>query len=694
MSKMNDTYDYISCKAEHIALFSRISSRMLNAPSEKEFIEDTLKDIGEVLQFSRTYIFKVIDELWSITHEWVQDGIISNKKKFQNVDLKDLQEEGGLLHTLSNGQPFIASDVNSIPHASTRKILQKANVAAIITIPLFKQGKTTGMFGVDICNTTFSSAQEITNTIIILGNLINNAKNYFLTQQILKQKKEQVHSLLDAFPFPIYISRMDNYSLLYYNKAIRDLFNLEKLSQLPCHKLFQNLDEPCPFCTNDQLKKDEPPYVWHHQNLLTNHHYKIIDFCMQWEHVENARISIALDITDSLQLQREQVLEHEANLSKGIFLAHMSHELRTPLNGIMGMTHLASKANEDKVIQQYLNNIDISSNKLLAIINDILNFSKNENETLPLDCSSFNFTELIFEVKAILQPTVEKKGIQLYCSVDENIPQLLQGDSLRLSQIILNLTNNAIKFTQKGNVHLDICARGIKNDKQSIDIIVADTGIGIAKDKLDNVFTEYTQADKSTTRTYGGTGLGLAIVKRLVERMGGTISVKSTLNKGSTFTCSIEFDIDAKDKVLQDDNTTQTPIAEDENIEGVRILLVEDNEINTLIAMELLQQYGCIVDTAGDGLIALEKLEINNYDIILMDIQMPNMDGLEATQKIRTVTEFDSIPIVAMSAHALAQDQQKSKAAGMQEHITKPFDPANLRSVIYQYTHKPFIFTY
>ncbi len=676
---------------EHIELFARISSNILTAETERSFLQHTLADIGQVLKVSRVYIIEYHYELWSNTYEWVAPGVDAFKDAMQNADYSPWTQEGGIFHPLMVGRPCVIDDVTNLADETLRNFLLMQKNQSVIMVPLFSAGHIIGILGVDLCEKREQWANNTLNTLIILGNLVNNGKAYFHTRRRIRKKKEHVQALFDAFPFPIYIVNLDDYSVIFYNAAMSDFCNISQVEQKPCYKAFRDLDSPCSFCPHKFLKKDEPPYVWHYHDPHTGRDYKSIDRLMTWEHVDNAMLSVAIDISDSLRLQREQVVEREANLAKGRFLANMSHELRTPLNGILGMTHLAAKANSQEKIGSYLEKIQISSNNLLNIINDILDFSKIENNEMTLENRPFSLTEIIFEAQGILQNEANRKNIFLQCHVDDAIPHFLEGDSLRILQIILNLATNAIKFTHEGGVYLEAFAQKSTDTIQQVRLQVRDTGIGISQEQLKKLFQEFSQADVSTTRNYGGTGLGLTIVQRLTELMGGSVKVESILGEGSIFYCDLSLVKPQRpDKLFHREKAAQTDEIID--ISGTRILLVEDNEINILIAKEVLEQDGCFVDCATDGSIALEMLEKYIYDLVLMDIQMPNMDGMEATRRIREQRRFDTLPIVAMSAHAQVQDHEKSRQVGMQKHITKPFNPDQLRKTIYHFTHTPFHF--
>ncbi len=674
--------------ADYVNLFMRISSRMLTAKDEASFMEETLADIGTVMQVGRSYVFEQRGQFWSNTYEWTSEGVASQKDDLQNISYEYWQDEGSILYSLRRGDPYVVEDIAEVNNEATRAILHQGGIVALVTVPLFDEEGIVGLFGLDQCVHKPGWSQETVNAAIILGNVISNAKAYFKTQRRFARKKAQTQALFDAFPYPIYVSSMDDYSILFYNKAIAELFDVSKVEQEKCYKILQNLDAPCPFCTNAFLEKGAPPYVWHHHNPITEKDYKIVDRCTSWERTDHARLSVALDITDSLRLQRERVFEREANAAKGDFLANMSHELRTPLNGIIGMTHLAHGANDNVKVQDFIDKIQLSSRNLLAIINDILDFSKLESNEITLEREPFSFSDLLFETQAILQTEAERKGLDLQCHVDENLFSSFYGDTLRLSQVLLNLGNNALKFTEQGFVRFEVQVLEDKENEQSLALCVQDSGIGISSENIEKLFTAFTQADASTTRNYGGTGLGLTITQHLVQLMGGSIRVESVLGEGASFICTIPFS-----KVFEEQKAKQK-MAPKQNakmdISGVRILLVEDNEINALIAREVLEQYGCCVDTAEDGFVALDKLKSATYDLVLMDIQMPRMDGLEATRRIREMRAYDTLPVVAMSAHALVQDYEKSRDAGMQAHVIKPFVPEELRAVIHQFVSKPF----
>ncbi|MFI5148443.1 MAG: response regulator [Bacteroidia bacterium] len=368
------------------------------------------------------------------------------------------------------------------------------------------------------------------------------------------------------------------------------------------------------------------------------------------------------------------------------FLANMSHEIRTPMNAIVGFTDLLMKARLPDELQQYIKAIKTSGENLLVIINDILDFSKIEKGKIVFEQISLHISQIVSTVVELLLPKSMEKEVNLSTRIDKRIPENLIGDPTRLSQILLNLVGNAIKFTEKGEVLVNVELISKEKDKVKVLFLITDTGIGIPKEKLATIFEGFTQASNTTTRKYGGTGLGLTIVKQLVELQGGKVSVESEESRGSTFSFELELKVDTDEQPFSkpDESPEEIP-----GIEGIKVLLVEDNYLNQLLAKKVLGDWKWSVDVADNGLMAVEKLEQGDYDVILMDIQLPEMDGYEATRFIRK--NFNgakgSLPIIAMTAHAISGEAEKCRAAGMDEYISKPFDPKVLYSKIIRAMH-------
>ncbi len=373
------------------------------------------------------------------------------------------------------------------------------------------------------------------------------------------------------------------------------------------------------------------------------------------------------DNTDILQAKEDA---EAANIVKGQFLANMSHEIRTPLNGISGLLHLVLQTQLESVQKNYIEKALKASEDLMQIINDILDFSKIESKKLTLENISFTLDEVVDNVKVLTIHKAEEKGLQLVLENADVLSVRLVGDPLRLKQILLNLVNNAIKFTKKGSVSITTEKIEEADGRISFRFAVKDTGIGLSEEQQKRLFSAFTQADNSVTRKYGGTGLGLTISKQLVELMGGQIWIESELGHGSTFLFTADFAVDTSEYIEQKIEYSYKSITNERHI-----LLAEDNLVNQLVATELLKQKGYFVDVANNGQEAISMLEQKDYDLVLMDIQMPVMDGLEATKKIRENEKHKHLPIIALSANAMSADREKSLKHGMDEHITKPIAP-------------------
>jgi signal transduction histidine kinase/PleD family two-component response regulator len=396
------------------------------------------------------------------------------------------------------------------------------------------------------------------------------------------------------------------------------------------------------------------------------------------------------DITErkkaELETEKARIEAEEARKTQEQFLANMSHEIRTPMNGVIGMTQLLSATNLNADQKEFVENIQQSTGNLMAIINDILDLTKIVAGKITLVQKDYLFNDLITNCIKMNQYRADEKEILLHCNIDKNIPLVLSGDPYRLNQILLNLVSNAIKFTHKGEVNVAINLLEQSAESVALEFLVSDTGIGIAADKIDSVFERFMQVSGDSTRKYGGTGLGLTITKQLIQLLGGNITVKSQQHEGSTFTFYLTL-LTGKQPAGENPATGEATEPNLQNaLAGIHILLVEDNLINQKVAVKLLENQGAIVEVANHGKEAIELLKDIRTDIILMDIQMPEMDGYEATKIIRyqMPDEISKLPIIAMTASALISDQKKCLFAGMNDYIAKPYQAIDLYKKILQ----------
>lgn len=394
---------------------------------------------------------------------------------------------------------------------------------------------------------------------------------------------------------------------------------------------------------------------------------------------------LATEIAEEAKSKAESAtrIAEDAVKAKQQFLSNMSHEIRTPMNAIIGFTKVVLKTELTAKQKEYLMAIKMSGDALIVLINDILDLAKVDAGKMSFEETPFKMAMSISAMLHLFEQKIQEKNLILVKEYDTRIPTVLVGDAVRLHQIILNLVSNAVKFTSTGSITVSVTLLAEEEDKVTIEFSVTDTGIGIPDNKIDKIFENFQQASSGTSRLYGGTGLGLAIVKQLVEAQGGKIQVSSTVDKGSTFSFELSFlktKSDAKDEPVI--------LEVDTRIKDIRVLVVEDMALNQLLMKTLLDDFGFERDIASNGRIAIEKMATEKYDIILMDLQMPEMNGFEATEYIRNQLHL-SIPIIALTADVTTVDLAKCRAVGMNDYIAKPVDERLLYNKIISLVNKP-----
>jgi len=377
------------------------------------------------------------------------------------------------------------------------------------------------------------------------------------------------------------------------------------------------------------------------------------------------------------------LVAEDAVKAKQQFLSNMSHEIRTPMNAIIGFTKVVLKTDLTAKQKEYLSAIKTSGDALIVLINDILDLAKVDAGKMTFEKTPFKMESSISAMLHLFETKIQEKNLELVKKYDRKIPEVLIGDPVRLHQIILNLVSNAVKFTTTGKITVSVLLLNEDEDKATLEFEVSDTGIGIDENKIEHIFENFQQASSSTSRLFGGTGLGLAIVKQLIEPQGGSITVKSKIGEGSTFSFILSFQKTKAEAQLESEILEIDP-----EIKNIKVLVVEDIALNQLLMKTLLDDFGFERDIASNGKIAIEKLQAKSYDVILMDLQMPEMNGFEATEYIRK-TMNSKIPIIALTADVTTVDLAKCKAVGMNDYIAKPVDERVLYSKIISFVKKP-----
>ena len=526
---------------------------------------------------------------------------------------------------------------------------------------------------------------------VILTGIMQDITERKKSEDELLKSQEKYQDFFNKSKDPIYICSMGG-KCEAFNKALEELlgYSKEEISDLNIHDLIRSENGMDNFFDHLKRDKEVQDFEVEIQRKDGEKKYCLITATMLDSETEESYNGVIRDITEKKQaeaLRKARDLARTSAKMKEKFIASISHEMRTPMNAILGMSNLVIQTELDPEQFNYINSINQSSELLLGIVNDILEISTLENGKIKFENKDFDLKEVLRNLVNVMQYKVDEKNLKLIVDVEENVPQFIKGDKLRLNQVLYNLVGNAVKFTDKGSIHIRVLNLYNVDDNVFLKFEVEDTGIGIPKDKVEAVFETFTRI-RTKDRIYEGTGLGLSIAKNLIEQQGGKISAKSIENVGSTFFFDLVFNIGSRKEA-----DTPTPELDDtiHLDRPVRLLLVEDNKLNQMVAKKTLQKKWPDIDItiADNGQLGVDAVKSKKYDIVLMDIQMPIMDGYEATQYIRAnmPPEIANMPILAMTAHANISKDDSYKEFGMDDFVLKPFKTEQLFGKIAQYVN-------
>ncbi len=666
-------------------LLTHLATEFINVPVEKsnEAIARLLSVVGEGNEIERVYVFEYdfTKNTMSNTHEWCANTISRRSSGRQLIPNEFFP---ALVEAHKKGEMFTIQDISKLdPNDPVFNIQDFGEIKTFITVPLTLNGECLGFVGFDSIKKLKQWNSDEIIFLQILADLLCNVEDRKRKAEALQNREASLKAIFNNVPFQMWLKDVDS-KYMAVNKPFLDYFSIIDEAKIIGNdpRDIWNTEAGSHFIDQDKLVM---------QSREINSFEELVDFNHKtaWFEIFRAPIiglngqllgttGIARDITSRKEADKalQQALEaaEAATEAKSKYLAIMSHEIRNPLNAVVGMVRMLHEAGIKGPESKLIENIKTSSDHLLMIVNDILDFSKIESGDMILEETNFDIHDVVKSVYNSNLYIAREKQIELDFYIDETIGHSHKGDPLRLQQVLANLLSNAIKFTPQGKIGIRCKLESETGRSMKVRFEVEDTGIGISAESQEMIFESFKQEDTTIARTYGGSGLGLAISKQIVELMGSKLSVESVKNVGSKFYFSVDLKV-TEGGISQSCGTMVT--AAQKSLSGHSILLVEDNKLNQILATTILEKWGARVVVAGNGQQAIDILATNSFDIILMDIQMPVMDGMTASKLIRGELHI-STPILALSANVLKGIVEECEAAGMQGYISKPFDSDDL----------------
>lgn len=695
----NEAQKKLTYKSDILFEINKSTEKFLLSKDQDDIILGILSRIGDVTNTSRVSYFEVNLENSTISQRfrWISEikGIAEPNPKLQNLPMSSIQEIIDNL-MLNKSQTVI---VRKLTNPVTKNLLEQLQSKSLIFIPIFIKSKFHAILIFDdTVNEREWTFDEI-SSLEILSKNISYAIERNINETIIQENEEKFRLLADNIPGVVYLSKNDEFfSKIYLNDQVEKLTGYPKSYFLEGKKSFLDLVHPDEKEDILNVQKDfikqGKPFHFIYRIIKKNGEIAWIEEFGDAIHKDGeitAIEGIFIDVTER-KLAENAIKDKEyaeaANRAKSEFLANMSHEIRTPLNGIVGFTELLMNTEMESIQKKYMNTINQSANTLMEVINNILDFSKIESGKIDLVIEKHKLEDISNQVINLIQHEAKRKNIELNLIIGKNVPKYIWTDYIRLKQILINLLSNAVKFTEKGNITLEIqLIETIDKKNVKLNFSVSDTGIGIKLKNQEKIFEAFSQEDASTTKRFGGTGLGLSISNQLLSLMDSKLELKSKIGVGSKFSFNLivkQSNEDKKQDIDKNKVKEQKPLEIIISNENKVVLIVEDNKINMLLAKTLIKQIlpNATLHEFENGLEVIKKAANLQPDLILMDVQMPEMNGYEATIELRKIDSLKETPIIALTAGAILGEKEKCIEVGMNDYIPKPIDRENLKNVI------------
>ncbi|MCF6128996.1 PAS domain S-box protein [Flavobacterium sp. AS60] len=691
----------LSYKSDILTVISKNTQRFLMSKNNDEIFNGILENIGDVTQVDLLSFFENNAETKSVIQKYRWSSETKSLTELNPLILNvPYTKFSDVMENMLQNKPYY-SVTRKIKNEETKEFFISLNTKSILFLPIFVKENLYGFIVFIVTQNEREWTSDEISTLQTLANNISYAIERNLNEAMIKESEERFQLLANNIPGSVHLSKYDEkWSKIYLNDEIEKLTGYPKEDFLQNKIYYINLVHP------DDLKiiRNKAEELFNEKQKV-HLIYRIIHKDGHYIWVEEFGepifkdgkiefiVGIFIDITQRMEAEeaiKEKNYAQAANKAKSEFLANMSHEIRTPLNGIIGFTELLMNSNLEDIQKKYMDTINQSANSLMEVINNILDFSKIESGKLELNIEKVALSEITNQVVDLVKYEADLKKLKINLAIDQNVPKSIFVDYIRLKQVLINLLSNAVKFTEKGSVDLSVSVSEYINDhKIKLKFSVKDTGIGIKKKNQLRIFEAFSQEDNSTTKRFGGTGLGLSISNQLLNLMDSKLELGSEYGEGSEFSFVLEVDFsnqqsnDKNSKTVSKTTSSETIVTNEEKI----IFIVEDNKINMLLAKTLMKQIlpNAQIFELENGKESLEKIQTVIPDLILMDIQMPIMNGYDATVEIRKIPEAEKIPIIALTAGTIVGEKEKCIQHGMNDYIPKPIDKDFLIKIITQW---------